>query len=754
MCGSSGLLARSQIVKRSPADGVADVDATYEEMVRLSGGAGIDHRLTAKLVEGPDATVASPRRARPIISDARSMAASRARSVASAAGGKVSAPLSRGPDSTPGDSALDAPLDVGPGSARDAASTKRPPSQQGSPRPSQLAAHESPRPHSTAVDMPDVFGRMDADDGGVKEQRERGQPLLDEQTTAGAQSGAVNRSQITTLSQVLRREEANYEQRQQQPQDVTVQLERLPDERWLPWGLKFSKRMLLQACSVGCIAARSPQTRMCVGMRLHAASDVAVHCPEDFWRISDERTMIALLFRSLSDAGDLQRQWEDTPREEDCEATFLCFLEQHSLDMWKGVLRETGVCSKPALVACAAAGDLPQCMPQAVRRKIIFLLGKLGKQRMAKEMPASDAAPGTSSTELSTFNVQRMDHGKVGSIKRQTSSKLSALMRQLRRLTPEVASFRPLVEDDGIRQPCQDDLLRISYSSIAAHEWSSAELAQLGDQSRCRNAADGVSGPPKAINALESRLRADHRHYAFTVCEREDSKDRLFDGWDLEVVCAEGNSTAEQLAQQMIASFATPSGAAVERMRDLSKRFSCHKDALGEHKRGNGKEGESEQQTMFTFANEDIMDGFEQMSKDAETGRPKRPVVPDDAALTAMGFGELTALAMRCKLPGGCLRDESSTREGLRRFREENAEWQRGADAVDVAEQRQRALPSCVDRNLLLITLTRDFLSAAASISWGMVFDAVTLRLTQWEKGSIASGSAQLRGCAGMKICS
>ena len=78
------------------------------------------------------------------------------------------------------------------------------------------------------------------------------------------------------------------------------------------------------------------------------------------------------------------------------------------------------------------------------------------------------------------------------------------------------------------------------------------------------------------------------------------------------------------------------------------------------------------------------------MSRAAEAQRTERQVVPDDAPLNAMGFGELTTLAVRCKLPGGCLCNEKSAREGLRRFREETAGRQRDARAVDVIEEQRQ----------------------------------------------------------------
>ncbi len=68
-----------------------------------------------------------------------------------------------------------------------------------------------------------------------------------------------------------------------------------------------------------------------------------------------------------------------------------------------------------------------------------------------------------------------------------------------------------------------------------------------------------------------------------------------------------------------------------------------------------------------------------------------------------MGFGDLVALGMRCKLQGGALRNEKSAREGLRRYREENG---RGAGRVMRASkasepvldmQKQGPLPLLVE---------------------------------------------------------
>eukprot|EP00665_Eupelagonemidae_sp_cell47_P013704 gene13704-biopygen11674 len=59
--------------------------------------------------------------------------------------------------------------------------------------------------------------------------------------------------------------------------------------------------------------------------------------------------------------------------------------------------------------------------------------------------------------------------------------------------------------------------------------------------------------------------------------------------------------------------------------------------------------------------------GAQPLAQQRERGRG--PSVPDDEALGAMGFGDLTMLAVQCKLPGSLLRDEASAREGLREHR-------------------------------------------------------------------------------------
>ena len=65
--------------------------------------------------------------------------------------------------------------------------------------------------------------------------------------------------------------------------------------------------------------------------------------------------------------------------------------------------------------------------------------------------------------------------------------------------------------------------------------------------------------------------------------------------------------------------------------------------------------------------------------------------MPDDAALSAMGFGDLVAIAFQCGLHGDALRDETSARDALRRYREANRGKASRGEAVEIPLRRCRA---------------------------------------------------------------
>ena len=48
-------------------------------------------------------------------------------------------------------------------------------------------------------------------------------------------------------------------------------------------------------------------------------------------------------------------------------------------------------------------------------------------------------------------------------------------------------------------------------------------------------------------------------------------------------------------------------------------------------------------------------------------------MVPGDAILNAIGLGDLTLLAMKCRLDRSYLRDEASMREGLCKYRDDSS---------------------------------------------------------------------------------
>eukprot|EP00665_Eupelagonemidae_sp_cell47_P014477 gene14477-biopygen6619 len=72
----------------------------------------------------------------------------------------------------------------------------------------------------------------------------------------------------------------------------------------------------------------------------------------------------------------------------------------------------------------------------------------------------------------------------------------------------------------------------------------------------------------------------------------------------------------------------------------------------------------------------DMSDALEEFARDreghAQTQQRQHgiPPVPNDESLNAMRFTDLVVLAVKCGLPGLCLVDEASAREGLRTYRD------------------------------------------------------------------------------------
>ena len=90
------------------------------------------------------------------------------------------------------------------------------------------------------------------------------------------------------------------------------------------------------------------------------------------------------------------------PSEEECEAEFICFLEHHSLDIQKDILRGAAIYSKSVLANRALEGILPNKIPAAVRRKI----ANLGKDIVLGQDPSDPSSRSVSaSSELQEGHV-------------------------------------------------------------------------------------------------------------------------------------------------------------------------------------------------------------------------------------------------------------------------------------------------------------------------------------------------------------
>ena len=88
----------------------------------------------------------------------------------------------------------------------------------------------------------------------------------------------------------------------------------------------------------------------------------------------------------------------------------------------------------------------------------------------------------------------------------------------------------------------------------------------------------------------------------------------------------------------------------------------------------------------------DIMDDFEQLANEREKEiqemeerhrHPQGSSVPDDTLLNAMQYADLLVLVSRCGLRMGCVQDEVSAREMLRKHREQNRA------TVNVSDEQQ-----------------------------------------------------------------
>jgi len=99
--------------------------------------------------------------------------------------------------------------------------------------------------------------------------------------------------------------------------------------------------------------------------------------------------------------------------------------------------------------------------------------------------------------------------------------------------------------------PALDDLVHLSYCSQAQSLIGQAELDRILESSRRNNRRDAITGlltysgevfvqflegPPEALKRLMDRLQRDPGHRDIIILSQGSDHERIFPGWDMELV--------------------------------------------------------------------------------------------------------------------------------------------------------------------------------------------------------------------------